>query len=415
MRPRRFWGDRRGGVVLMLGLAAPILFGGVAAAIDYSSLVSHKGNLQRAADSAALAAVRELNIANATDAQVVNVANVVVASTLRQQADSRLKYTVTPQVIEKRRAVQVSIAATVETWMGRLLNMPIGELSVTAKGRLYGSTRLCVLTLDPDASNALKLDKNAVLTATQCSVYADSKSPQGLVSQDSAMLKAERICTVGGYVGGAGNISPAPVTECPMYVDPLAGRPAPTASSLCSFTALAVEVTRTLMPGTYCGGLKISNGAQVTLMPGTYVITGGPLTVNGGATLKGEDVGFYMKGDQATFDFGPDSTISLSAPKSGTMAGILFFEDRSAPLLRTFQIKSGNARTLLGTFYLSRGTLVIDTNKAVADQSAYTVIVSRQLKLTASPNLVMNAMYANSGVPVPEGVGPNGSAVMLAQ
>jgi hypothetical protein len=97
------------------------------------------------------------------------------------------------------------------------------------------------------------------------------------------------------------------------------------------------------------------------------------------------------------------------------MSGILFFEDRSAPLLRTFRIRSGNARTLLGTFYLSRGTLVIDTNKAVADQSAYTVIVSRQLKLTASPNLVMNAMYTSSDVPVPEGVGPNGSAVMLAQ
>jgi hypothetical protein len=284
---------------------------------------------------------------------------------------------------------------------------------VTAKGRLYGSTRLCVLTLDPDASSALQLDKNAVLTATQCSVYADSRSPQGLVSQDSAMLKAERICTVGGYVGGAGNISPAPVTECPMYVDPLAGRPEPTVSPLC--LPNIVDVTKTLLPGTYCGGLKISNGAQVTLMPGDYVITGGPLTVNGGATLKGEDVGFYMKGDQATFDFGPDSTISLSARKSGPMAGILFFEDRSAPLLRTFRIKSGNARTLLGTFYLSRGTLVIDTNKAVADQSAYTVIVSRQLKLTASPNLVMNAMYANSGVPVPEGVGPNGSAIMLAQ
>jgi Flp pilus assembly protein TadG len=83
MHWRQLWGDRRGGVALILGLAAPILFGGIAAAIDYSALVNQRARLQAAADSAALAAVRELNIANATDAQVVNVASAVMASTLR--------------------------------------------------------------------------------------------------------------------------------------------------------------------------------------------------------------------------------------------------------------------------------------------------------------------------------------------
>jgi hypothetical protein len=51
----------------------------------------------------------------------------------------------------------------------------------------------------------------------------------------------------------------------------------------------------------------------------------------------------------------------------------------------------------------------------VADQSAYTVIVARQLQLSASPNLVMNAMYTSTDVPVPEGVGPNGSAIALTR
>ncbi len=404
--------DERGGVAVMVGLAAAMLGAAVAVALDYSSLSSKRVALQKAADSAALAAVRELAVANTTDSQVLSAARTIVVSALRHE--QRLKYTMQPEILDNRRAVRVVVAGTIENWFGKLSSQ-FSSVSVSAKARLYGSTRLCVLTLDTDAASATHLEKNARLTASECSVYSDSRSTQGLAAQDAAVLKAERICTVGGYSAGIGNISPAPTTDCPSYSDPLAARPAPPSSTLCDFTKLVIEYSRTLAPGTYCGGLQISNGAQVSLPPGTYVISGGPLTVNGGAALKGENVGFYMKGDLATFDFGPDSTISLSAPKSGPMAGLLFFEDRAAPLLRTFRIKSGNARRLLGTFYLSRGRLLIDTNASVADQSAYIVIVARQLKLTANPNLVMNAMYSSSDVPVPEGLGPNGSAIMLTQ
>jgi hypothetical protein len=51
----------------------------------------------------------------------------------------------------------------------------------------------------------------------------------------------------------------------------------------------------------------------------------------------------------------------------------------------------------------------------VADQSAYTVIVSRQLRLSAGPNLVLNANYSSTDVPVPDGVGPLGAKVSLSQ
>ena len=43
----------------------------------------------------------------------------------------------------------------------------------------------------------------------------------------------------------------------------------------------------------------------------------------------------------------------------------------------------------------------------VADQSAWTVVVAKALQLQGSPNLVINANYANSTVPVPAGAGNN--------
>ena len=118
------------------------------------------------------------------------------------------------------------------------------------------------------------------------------------------------------------------------------------------------------------------------------------------------------------------------------MAGILFFEDRSAPLGRNFEIASGSVRKLLGTIYLPRGNFkgdgknLIGTVKNVAggltgalglggllgvinEASAYTVIVANRLELI-SINLVINADYAASDVPVPNGVGPNSSKVRLS-
>jgi len=119
-------------------------------------------------------------------------------------------------------------------------------------------------------------------------------------------------------------------------------------------------------------------------------------------------VGFYLVGT-SEIDLGYVASINLTAPKTGPLAGILFFEDRSAPLLRKHTINSSDARNLLGTIYLSRGALSIGGIRPVADQSAYTVIVARGIQLEAGPNLVLNANYYATDIPVPAGVGPNSS------
>ena len=203
--------------------------------------------------------------------------------------------------------------------------------------------------------------------------------------------------------------------------DPLASRSPPVVGG-CDYGSLMPPLpkvvdggTVTLNPGTYCGGLVLTKGANVTLAQGTYVINQGPLIVDKGASLTGDYVGFFLKGDLATFSFDFDSTVSLSAPKTGAMAGLLFFGDPTAVLGRKFKIMSDNARRLLGTIYLPSGVLQVDANKPVADQSAYTVIVARGVELDSGPNLVMNANYGASDVPVPLGVGPTGPKVTLSQ
>jgi hypothetical protein len=160
----------------------------------------------------------------------------------------------------------------------------------------------------------------------------------------------------------------------------------------------------TLDPGVYCGGLQIFGKSEVTLNPGVYIIHKGILSVNDTSSLTGEYVGFYLSGMASMFFFNSDTTIDLSAPKDGPLAGLLFFEDRNVTPLRVHRIGSNNARRLIGTIYLSQGTLLVDANAPVADNSAYTALVVRSLQLQAGPKMVLRSDYDATDVPLPSGL-----------
>ena len=81
---------------------------------------------------------------------------------------------------------------------------------------------------------------------------------------------------------------------------------------------------------------------------------------------------------------------------------------------RQHQILSNNARNLLGTIYAPQAQIIIDADKPIADRSAYTVLVVRQLNLYSGPNLVLNTNYGATDVPVPRGVGPYSAKMFLA-
>lgn len=212
--------------------------------------------------------------------------------------------------------------------------------------------------------------------------------------------------------------SPKPLTDCPKIEDPLEKRVAP-AYNGCNFNNLIVDTKTTLMPGVYCGGLRVENGAEVTLQKGIYVIKDGPLVVADTSAFIGDAVGFYLTGADSEFDFQEDTTIDLTAMETGSMAGLLFFEDRSVPHsflfdpfdlenlppdVRLHKISSNNARNLLGTIYLSKSLLLVNAEAPVADASPYTAIVTARLWLQEGPTLTLNADYTDTEVPVPDGI-----------
>jgi Flp pilus assembly protein TadG len=439
-------------VAIIFGLAATVLLGLVGGGIDYARLAAKRSQLQGATDAGVLAGGNTLKLASSNGASVVGVTTQTIQNSAEAPADSPVTITVT--VPTDKASVFARAEQTVKLTFGGFLGMPTVKIAAQARANVVGSMRLCMLSLDPAAPGVFDLEKAAQVTATGCTLYSNSNSPIGMTGKDSSMATAQTICSAGGYSGVRANFSPPPQTGCPVIADPLKDRPAPTVGGCTPIPVSAnkkgdtsknlVDQDATLDPGTYCGGLHITKKAAVTLRAGIYVMQDGPLIVDSKASLTGTDVGFYFMGSKGGLLFDSKTSISLAAPTTGVMAGLLMMEERvvAAPVdpalavlpdllgllpgptpppqgasqpMRIYRIISDDARTMLGTIYLPAGRLVVDAKKPVADQSAYTVIVAAQINLYEGPNLVLNANYAATNVPVPKGVGPVTGRLLLTQ
>ncbi|NNM74454.1 hypothetical protein HJG44_19020 [Enterovirga sp. DB1703] len=437
-----------------------MMFGFVGVAVDYATWTNQAAKLQQAADGAALAATRELQLGKPDDARLHAIVSGYVESKIHRGRGDGPVSVVTKRLgaqptgtspsagaASARRGVQVTLSQRKNAIMSRLVTPALTDIVVDSVALVSNGTQICVIGLDESAADTIRLADRAKLAAPNCSVYANSVNPVAVRSENNAQLTSKLTCSAGGYRQSSSlNFQPsAPMTDCPKVPDPLVERPPPPVGS-CLFTSLLrlERLTRTLLPGTYCGGLVIDKGAQVTMLPGIYVIKDGPLIVGpgglargggdddddddddddeggGGAAnkgfLRGNNVGIYFTGtvkpeaDGKTrvLKFMKDSVVELTAPRDGPMAGLLIHEDRNAPPDRRFEVLSDMARRLVGTIYIPKGIFSISANQSVADQSEYTAIVTKRLELLQGPNLVLNTRYGDTDVPVPEGIGPNGA------
>jgi Flp pilus assembly protein TadG len=372
--------------------------------IDYMSVSGQRTSLQGLADRAALAAARELTVTAGTDARIAAVA----ASFVSAGYDGEIE--TDAAIVDGGKGVRVTVSAAPRAFFPTPF-ASMESVGAEATAEVSGGGYICMVGLDTDAVATLKMMNGARVSASNCAVYSNSVSPKSLWLHDTARVSADLICVAGGITGpDYGFTQSKPVSDCPALEDPLRDRPKPAVGNLMncdeSNITVALGQTVTLNPGVYCGGIRVLGG-RLTLRPGVYTLKNGPLVVTAGGSLEAENAGFFLTGPASTIMFGRDSHISLSAPKTGDMAGLLFFEDRDTNFATYHQITSNDARNLHGTLYLPKSKLLIDATRPVADRSDYTVIIARQFELRDGPELVLNTNYESSTIPVPEGVGNN--------
>lgn len=405
---KRFSINADGVVALLAAIMAPVLFMLTGLAIDYLRMTSEKAKLQAVADTASLAAAKELGLTDFRDENPNAVMQAIVENYFKSNLPSGRgqTYSVQTEVLKNEGDalhVEVKAREVVSGLFGPNFGMGQTEIEVGATATVIGKPNICLLALEPAKAGSIELNHKSRVVGQNCSVFANSTHSLGIKSKNDAQLSAQTICSAGGVQGSGDNFSPRPITDCPQFEDPLSGRPTPDVGP-CAATSLEItDSTITLTPGTYCGGLTIGGTSRVTFDEGVYVFKDGPLIVKDTAVVEGVDTGFYFSGSAATFTFETNTTINLSAPTRGPLAGLLFFGSRDQSG-STYVINSDNAHQLLGTIYLPEGVISIDANKPIADKSAYTAIVAKRVIAFSGPTVTLNTNYDQTDVPVPDGI-----------
>ncbi|MCH8240490.1 MAG: pilus assembly protein, partial [Proteobacteria bacterium] len=329
---------------------APVLFGVLGLSIDYGAWLKQQTQMQFAADAAALGAAKVYS-----DSQNASAADAHANSAL--SAHNVAGASLTAGLVDDGAAYRVTLRQHGVQYFSALFASGPPNIGVSAKASIETGPGPCILALDPDAGNALWLDSNAQITATGCKVHSNSSSEQGLIALSNSHITADTICVTGGYGGDDSHYNPPPTTGCARVSDPLADIAAPSFSG-CDYNNLVLDnAVTTLNPGVYCGGLANLNNSIVTFSPGTYVIKDGPFYVDSNSQIQGTGVTFYLTGTGAVIHFDSNSSIDFTAPATGPLAGLIFFEDRNAPLNQEHYFDSNNISRLEGAIYLSRGLL----------------------------------------------------------
>ncbi len=391
---RRFRLDRRGGVITLAAIGLPVLAVAVAGGIEIAEVASSRTKLQTYVDSAAMNGAREFMVDQST----------ATAERTRLMADGlaaplRPRWTVASTATTEAAsgAVTVTQDARRPSMFGSLLPPGGFRISATAVAASTARKPLCVLALRMAMADVLTLADSASITASDCLVHSDSD----LVASGAASVRAGAVRTV---AGATGSISPAPVTDSPPIADPFTTLPINVPNG-CSDVALnLLGGTVTLNPGVHCGSISLVGSGTLKLNPGEHYFVGGSLSLLGSTAIVGTDVVVVLKG-QSAVQFAGSTTLSLEGRKTGPYAGFVIITDRS--FTGTLAISTRNAQKLLGTIYLPNATLEVSgTNNRVADQSPWTVVVAKEIDVKGSADLVINAAYGATPIPVPAGVGP---------
>ena len=301
-------------------------------------------------------------------------------------------------------AVAVNIQRTLRTGLIQLIGPASSTVQASAIAALIRTGPDCITVLSPAGNGALSVSNNAKLSLHNCGLTVNSGAAQALIVNNNGVLQADSIRVVGGYsVGNNSTISPTPTVNSPPAADPFAGIPAPSYSATPCFqnTLITNNSSAVLSQGVYCGGITVSNNASVTFNPGLYILLGGGLDVSNNGALAGQNVTFYNTFD-ATHPFAPISlsnnvTATLSATTGGALQGILFFEDRSAPLGFTENFDNNSNQILVGVLYFSRDAVLLSNNGSLGHRNM--AIVANTVQLSNNASLLISLDVSESGAP----------------
>ena len=404
-----FRSDR--GNVLALGAATlPVLMGSAGFAIDSVQMAMWKRQLQRAADSAAIAGAHAMAQDASSGAAVTNDLDEHIDYDLDENETPVLKGdpTVTPgsfaagtlsttQTCAQRgqapcwdRAVQVALVTERRLPFMSIFTGSSTELTATATAAIVADGDFCLISLYDGTETGIQTGGNANLSLG-CGMATNargSSNTPAFRNYGSATVTADPVAAVGS-IGGNASFSEG-TTLMPYSApvdDPFGDVPDPSIpdGESCN-TALSVGNGDTVTLDAANGDLTCYTSWNIqgtlNLEPGTYYVNNGLLDLKG--AIVGDDVTIVFMGDDSDLKQNGGGSLDISAPDTGPYAGIAMYRDRNADVIE-FKINGGADTDIKGAIYMATGDVSVLGNAGIVSNCLQ--IVSRKIDFKGGGNV----------------------------
>ena len=375
----KLWNDERGNALIIFGASLPMIMGAVGLASDTIQWALWKRELQRAADSAAIAGVyakvqnASYNDAVTADLTRNNDINGITISTSATSAPSAGAYT------SDVNAVRVSLQAQQQLSFSSMFMSSAPTINATATATIVPSGDYCVISLVNQATTGITVGGTASVDLG-CGMITNSTSMDAAVAFGNSNVDASPIAAVGGIDAAdnwADDVQLLPFTLA--QADPFANVTAPTPTGCQKFSDYDTGnnnkpggvLDLTSQTGVVCikenGGNPPTLNIQgdVKLGSATYVLDATSLKMtNAGAKLSCTGCTIILTSSTAATDGSSIGTVDLSggtlnltSPESGPYKGISIYQDRRAVTGATNKINGNNLSSLEGAFYFPKQEL----------------------------------------------------------
>jgi Flp pilus assembly protein TadG len=398
-----------GNAMVIAAAALPLTIGAAAIGVDTIQASLARRQLQRAADSAALAgayalaqqqnhgtaATHDLTLNN--DVTLSSAAVIESAPTVGPYAGSARAVRV---VLTAERAVPFIAFFTGDTM----------TVSTEATATWMWVGDYCAVALEEGATTGISMTGNATVSLG-CGMISNSSGSSAVTATGSASITASPIAAVGNVPPSSNYASGTELLPYSLpFDDPFADLPQPTVPTNCN-NELRIQPNdppRTIatseavpgQPGVYCfRGMDVK--ATLNLQPGTYIIDGGNLDFGSQAIVTGAGVTFILTSRNAASNpnqiaqlvINGSATLNLSAPDIGTYAGVLMYQDRRAPY-GSSHINGNSDTAFEGAFYFPNRELVF--NGTAGMETECVQLVGRRLGFSGNA-AIQNECDAGSG------------------
>jgi Flp pilus assembly protein TadG len=399
--------ERDGSIFILVALAMPVVVGGLALAVETGLWYMAKRQTQLQADAAALGAART----KAAGISSVNTLRVVARNdaTRNGYVDSSpntLTVNVPPtsgSYTGDSSAVEVVIERPQTAIFSKMFGLSTATIRARGVASIAGSPA-CVLALDATAGSAIQGNGAMNISAQPCVIAANSSSTTAVRFVGAVNVTADTIYTR-GRLSASGAVSihltnAAQVNQTQSVADPYAATSVPSLG-LCNYTNFtrAGAGTYTLLPGVYCGGLRITGASAIRFTPGVYYISKSSFSISGAAvvtcpTCNGTSgVTIVLTSADgtsiATMSISGAASITLPAPQEDTnpFRGFVIYQDRRATLSNGITLSGATNLKLTGAVYAPRSTLTFNGGTDLTAGRQCLQLIANRINFNGAANL----------------------------